>query len=173
MSVLVLWDTTYESAPTDGSAVSGGAGIIRTLKTYIRRAMRGWIDISVKNLSTDDTNFTIEANSVVEVNGTIIEVTAEETPTGWAGLGAGLAYCYMTTAGALSWSATVPTWSESKLGFYNSNDRAIAKAIKDGSSNYCQKEALSQKERDLTIVENRTSDPTTLANGRIWFRTDL
>jgi hypothetical protein len=131
------------------------------------------MEISIKNITSDDANFTIEANSVIEVNGTIIEVTAEETPTGWAGLGTGLAYCYVTTAGAFSWSVTVPSWSESKLGFYNSNDRAIAKAIKDGSANYCQKEILESKERVITTIENRTSDPTTVGTGRIWFRTDL
>ena len=95
---------------------------------------------------TDTSEPSIAAGSKVEVGGALYEFAADETGTGWAGIGASnTVYLYLVPAGAaISWlySTTAPTWDTAKQGWYNGNNRAIFQLFKDSSGNYTGKRTI-------------------------------
>ena len=88
----------------------------------------------------------ISAGSKVEVGGALYEFTADETGASWAGIGnSNNVYIYLVPSGAsISWlySATAPTWSTSKQGWYNGSNRAVFQLYKDSGGLYTAKNSL-------------------------------
>jgi hypothetical protein len=161
----VIWGSTWEAAPADGDAVSAGAGEIREVKEYLRKRLRGLLQISITTLDTDDTSFSIEVGSVIEVNGSIIEVitAAEAGGTITHITDETKGYCYVTDAGVFSFSETAPTWDNTKQGWYNGTSRAIAGFTRDGTSydnkftmEYSEKSSVDYLEDSVSFINTVT-----------------
>ncbi len=89
----------------------------------------------------------VKVGSIFENNGTFFIVdTSDITPTSYAGISNSTTfYLYYNVSGAVFiYSATAPTWSDSKQGWYNGNDRAFFSMYKDsGGTLYQNKIKLS------------------------------
>jgi len=107
----------------------------------------------------------IAAGSKVEIGGALYEFVADETGTGWAGLGASsVAYILITPAGAAcSWSytTTAPTWDTAKQGWYTGTARVVGMLYKDAASLYQFKKIILPGERLLSwlVVIGSTVNP--------------
>lgn len=110
--------------------------------SQIDKERLGYCAISLTNF-TDTAEPSIAAGSKVEIGGALYEFTADETGTGFAGIGASNnVYLLLTPAGAsVSWSytTTAPTWDTAKQGFYTGSNRVVAGLYKDAGSNYTSK----------------------------------
>jgi len=169
---------TYEATPADEDAISGGPTLIRAVKENMREQLRGYLQISITNLGTDDTNMKIEVGSVFEVNGVLIEIVTADEPTEAFTItditDETVGYVYVTAAGVFSIAETAPTWDAAKQGWYNGTSRAIAGFTRDGS-NYDSKFILTKQEDlfdtdhkklmdRLTDDLNASNHPTKIAN---------
>jgi hypothetical protein len=78
----------------------------------------------------------VARGSRVEVGGSLYKCsdTADETITGTPGTGQNYIYCVPAGASAsFTYSTTAPTWNSVKGGWYNGNNRAVAKVYFTGS----------------------------------------
>lgn len=114
---------------------------------------QGYMNLSMTNIdSTSEPTFT----GGVEVNGTQVTLSTE-SGTGWGGLGTNSdVWAYVTSAGAVVYSATDPAWDSAKGGWYNSNDRAVAWMRKDGGDAYRYKHFLpTQQQAGIFFEETK------------------
>lgn len=92
---------------------------------------------------TDTAEPSIASGSKIEISGALYEFTADETGTGWGGIGASnTVYILLTPSGAsVSWSytTTAPTWDTAKQGFYSGSNRVIGGLYKDAGGLYTSK----------------------------------
>jgi hypothetical protein len=98
---------------------------------------RGFISVNLSNL-TNTSVPDVVVGSAFEVGGSIYEVdTADETPTGWAGI-ANDNQVYIkfdASAESLVFTTTAPSYSSAKGGWYSGDDRYLARVYKDASGN--------------------------------------
>lgn len=100
---------------------------------------KGYNGVSLTNFAAT-TEPQIALGSVIEIGGSILKAAANESITGWAGIGDGNdVYIYVDTAGAASFSTTAPTWDTSKQGYYNGTDRAVAGVYKTDATTWDDK----------------------------------
>ncbi|HXK36583.1 MAG TPA: hypothetical protein VJ553_03300 [Candidatus Paceibacterota bacterium] len=92
----------------------------------------------------------ISAGSKVEIQGALYQFPADESITGWGGIGASNAvYILLTTAGAsvtASFTTTAPTWSVTAQGWYTGAARVIGGLYKDAGSLYTLKWLYEEKQ---------------------------
>ncbi len=105
----------------------------------------GYMGISLTHFD-DDAEPAIAAGSAVEIGGALYEAAAEEAISGWAGIAVNSdVYIKLTAAGGsvtANFTATPPTWSAAKHGWYDGADRYAFKLLKDAYGNYCSKRSL-------------------------------
>lgn len=123
----------------------------------------GYCAISLTHF--DDTSEpSIAAGSKVEVGGALYEFTADETGTGWGGIGASNnAYFLLTPAGAsISWSytTTAPTWDTAKQGWYTGSNRVFGFLWKDAGGLYERKTILGPLTSDMGKLRHLPLDNT-------------
>lgn len=105
----------------------------------------------------------IAAGSKIEVNGTLFNFASNETISGSAT--AGTNYIYITAAGVPTWTATAPTWFDSKQGWYTAagTSRYIPFKVLLSSGSYskfapvCERGLLSSADVDITTGATKTS----------------
>lgn len=121
---------------------------------WLQKVQRGYINIEI-----DETNKQVEAGSIVEVNGEVLYSSSDENitdnGTAWASISNSTVFYVYAVGGAsdeYQYSTTTPSWDNDKGGWYNGNNRAVAKGFKDGSGNlgdaqyYDSQGVLSSKE---------------------------
>src|SRR4030042_2584554 len=92
----------------------------------------------------------ISAGSKIEIQGALYQFPADESITGWGGIGASNnVYILLTTAGAsvtASFTTTAPTWSVTAQGWYIGANRVIGGLYKDAGSLYTLKWLYEEKQ---------------------------
>ena len=122
-----------------------GASDWSSFVDIVQLMMEGFMSVSLTEMESNSEPV-IESVSTIIVKGTCYKFAADETITGWAGIGVSTeAYIYVVPNGATCtaiWSATAPAWDSDYQGWYNGNNRCIGGAYKDGSGN-CTKKWLT------------------------------
>jgi hypothetical protein len=87
----------------------------------------GFIALGLTNINATGAP-QIANGSRVEVGGSLYRCMADETVTGTPGAGVNYIYCVPAgTAASFTYSAAGPSWNAVKGGWYNGNNRAVAK----------------------------------------------
>jgi hypothetical protein len=110
--------------------------------TNFNAVTAGHINLGIKNINESSAPV-IAGGSVVEVNGGIYRASGDESVTdassadGLSPPAAGVNYIYAVhgTSSSLSWkySSSAPAWNTLKGGWYNGNNRAVAKLFISGT----------------------------------------
>ena len=94
----------------------------------------------------------IAAGSKVEIGGALFNFSANESATGWAGIGVGsdvwIKLVVSGTSVTAVFTTTPPTWSASKQGWYSGDDRYVAWLRKDSSGNARYKRIITEQQSD-------------------------
>lgn len=98
----------------------------------------------------------VAAGSKLEINGDLYLFSSAESITGWAGLASdSQAYIKFVVAGTditAEYTATAPTWSDSKQGWYGTggaaNDRYVFAIYKTDATTYTNKTEMEKKSSD-------------------------
>ena len=117
---------------------------ITTSVTIINSGLKGYQALTLTNY-TGSAVSAIAAGSSVEIAGAFFLFSSEESVTGLSAIAtAATAYVALMPSGtagsqivSASWTATAPTWSESKQGWYTSTDsviRVIGGGVKTGAA---------------------------------------
>ena len=118
--------------------------------TIVEKTNRGFNGISLSAIDTTSAPTVIDG-SIVEVNGAIFQFTTAETITGWpsaATVGDDY-YIVIVPAGTVAtavFTASAPTWSETKGGWYDSNDRYVGGLAWGGSATYLNKYLIENRQ---------------------------
>jgi len=145
---------------------------LTSLMETLDRQRRGYQAVSLTNY--DNTSEPkIAAGSIVELGGALFKCEADESITGWAGIGNNndvyIKLVPSGTAATAAFTTAAPTWSTSKQGWYVGNHRYIFKLYKDGSGNYTRKRLLlpEPQEQIGTIEADKLFLSFTPADGTI------
>jgi len=115
---------------------------LTSLMETLDRQRRGYQAISLTHYD-DNLEPKIAAGSIVELGGALFKCEADESITGWAGIGNDNdVYIKLVPSGTTATAAfttAAPTWSTSKQGWYVGNDRYIGGLRKDAGGNYTKK----------------------------------
>lgn len=98
----------------------------------LKDIQNGFIHLSLTNYNSISAS-QVAANSYFDVNGTLVKITTNTTPTGSPSAG-NINYIYSTSAAAISYSTTTPTWNDLLQGWYNGTSRAVAVFYYEGTS---------------------------------------
>lgn len=132
---------------------------LTSLMETLDRQRRGYQAISLTHYD-DNLEPKIAAGSIVELGGALFKCEADESITGWAGIGNGNdVYIKLVPSGTTATAAFVtaaPTWSTSKQGWYVGNDRYIGGLYKDGSGNYTIKWLYAPEDTQNLLREGKT-----------------
>jgi len=127
----------------------------------------GQSSVTISEYGTDDAP-DVKVGSWFECNGALYQVaTADETPSGYAGISTSSEFYmyYDDSEGEFAYSGTVPTWSDTKQGWYhptNVNDRAFFSMYKDsGGTLYQEKTALQDESFPKQLSLDTISEKTT------------
>ncbi len=104
----------------------------------------GHINIGLTNFDNDSLP-AIAQGSKVEIGGAYF-VAASDQAVGGSASASTVNYIYIETNGDVVWSTTAPTWDDTKSGWYNGTNRAVARVYRDGSSNYIDKYVYSENQ---------------------------
>jgi hypothetical protein len=141
--------------------------VILTSISQLQEQRKGFEAISITNFDTVDTTAPqIALGSRIEIAGSVVQFTANETLLGFAGLGAGVCYAYIDgVALTANWTATAPTWSTEKQGYYDATgaNRYFMRCVKDAGGNYLQKALYTNIRGILRTYTGLALNP--LANG--------
>jgi hypothetical protein len=110
--------------------------------TQIEKQRLGYQAVSLTNFDTDNEP-EIAAGSKVEIGGALFEFSANESITGWGGIGNDNdVYIKLVVDGTsvtAEFTTSAPSWDTAKHGWYDGLDRYIGGLYKDGSGNYTAK----------------------------------
>ena len=127
-------------ADTDVMHLRTTGGIDRQVTgKNLKSVVQGYNNLYMTNIvGTAEPVFTGD----VEVNSSLIALSSE-SGTGFGALATSSnVWVYVTTAGAVVYSATVPSWNGTKGGWYNGNDRAVMWVRKDSGDAHRYKHFL-------------------------------
>jgi spore germination protein YaaH len=120
---------------------------------------KGHIALSISNFAST-TEPKIQVGSLIEVNGAFYQVNTEESITGWTGISNDTQDVFIKCVPAgnactFAFTTTAPTWSDSKQGWYDSNDRYTNYMLSRGASasDYNNKRLIP---KDITVLSYRT-----------------
>ena len=115
---------------------------LTSLMETVDRQRRGYQALSLTNFASL-LEPKIASGSLVEVSGALFKFEIDESITGWSGIAnSNEVYIKLVPSGSsitAVFTTTAPVWSDSKQGFYSTNDRYIGGLYKDGSGNYSKK----------------------------------
>ncbi len=125
-----------------------GDSNLTAMMASINKSYKGKSEITLSNYD-NDTAPAVKVGSTFDCNGAIYLVeTSDETPSGYSGITNDTMFYLVFDVSALGfvYTETAPTWSDSKQGWYNGNDRYFFSMYKDsGGTLYQQKYLLSQQ----------------------------
>jgi hypothetical protein len=117
--------------------------------------MTGHLNLGLSNMENSSAPKVL-AGSVFELNGGLFKVTADESITGTPSTGQNYVYAVPNAGGAsFKYSAATPSLSVEKGGWYNGNNRAVAKAYYV-TSQYNNKVILDSYEAMYTLNVRQT-----------------
>lgn len=133
--------------------------------TQLERQRAGFVALSLTNFLNDDAP-AIAAGAVVEISGSVYEVTTNEAVTGWASVSHGVVWIKLIPSGTdpftAEFTAVAPTWNDAKQGWYDATgaERYVAGLTKTGASGYAGKRLLDPlgRERSVTIIGQQIID---------------
>ena len=118
---------------------------VQIAASQIDKGRLGYAAVSLTHFS-DTVEPSIASGSKIEIGGALYEFTADETGTGWGGIGTdNTVFLLLTPSGSsVSWSYTTtpPAWSASKQAWYSGSNRVFGLLYKDASGNYEMKSLL-------------------------------
>jgi hypothetical protein len=131
--------------------------------TLIYAEMTGYLNITLSDMDNPSAPLVL-AGSVFEVNAGLYRVTSDETISGTPSTGQNYVYAVPNAGGcAFQYSATAPTWSAAKGGWYDGNNRAVAKTYYV-SSQYNNKVILDSQK---AMSEINTKQPVPTSGGTL------
>ncbi len=109
---------------------------------------KGKSEVTLSNYD-NDTAPDIKVGSVFDCNGAIFSVTSsDETPSGYSGIANDTMFYLIYSVGLneFIYTATAPTWSDSKQGWYDGNNRYFFSMYKDsgGTLYYGKKDFVNE-----------------------------
>ena len=110
------------------------------------KTFKGKAEITISEYDTDSAPV-VEVGSVFECNGALFKVVTDDaTPSGYGNISNSSAFYLYFSEDEFIYSATEPTWSDDKQGWYHGNDRAFFSLYKDsGGTGYETKVKLVDK----------------------------
>jgi hypothetical protein len=119
----------------------------QALIAWIEKVEKGKHNLTLTNMEVQDyTEPAIAAGSLIEVNGSFYSFGTEESITGWSGISdeddAYIKVVPSSSSITAEFTSTAPTWSDSKQGWYDGNDRYVAYVWKESSTGYRCKQLL-------------------------------
>ncbi len=138
-------------ADTDVMHLRTTGGIDRQVTgKNLKSVVQGYNNLYMTNIvGTAEPVFTGD----VEVNSSLIALSSE-SGTGFGALATSSnVWVYVTTAGAVVYSATVPSWNGTKGGWYNGNDRAVAWMRKDSGDTHRYKHFLPTEQKATIVLK--------------------
>jgi hypothetical protein len=128
-----------------------GAADWSSFVTMCVNSMKGQLFVSLSNF-TGTTAPEVEDGSYCDINGVQYRLTAAGATEAITGLAAiansSTIYFYAVPSGTsvtIVGSTTAPTWSETKGGYYNGNNRCIGGCYKNAAGNYVGKWIINEK----------------------------
>lgn len=119
-----------------------GAANWESFPDIVQKIQAGFRRVSLTNFD-NASEPQVEAGSTLDVNGTPVVFGSNESISGWSGISAGNdVYIKIVVSGSSAtvvFTTTAPTYSASKRGYYNGNDRYIGGLWKASSTKYCNK----------------------------------
>jgi len=116
-----------------------GAANWQDFPSIVQKMQAGFNRITLTNFENDDEP-KIAAGSTVDVNGQVAVFLADESISGWAGISVGSeAYIKITISGSSAmavFTTMAPTYSASKRGYYDGNDRFVGGVHKAAAGSY-------------------------------------
>ena len=109
--------------------------------TIVEKTLRGYMGISLSNMAGSAAPV-VQDGSVIEVNGSVYQFTTAETITGWPSAAGTTEYIVAVPSGStitVVYTASAPTWSGTKGGWYDGTDRYIGELTWGGSASYTDK----------------------------------
>jgi hypothetical protein len=150
--------------------------VILTSLSQLQEQRKGFEALSITNFDTVDTTAPqIALGSRIEIAGSVVQFTANESLVGFAGLGVGVAYAYIDgVALTANWTATAPTWSTEKQAYYDVTgaNRYFLRCLKDAGGNYLQKALYTNKRGILRTYTGLALNPGANGDQEIRFATD-
>lgn len=133
---------------------------VEVVANAIEKQRLGYTGLSLTEYDADNEP-QIAAGSKVEIAGALFEFTADESISGWGGIGNNndvyIKLVVSGTAITAEFTTTAPTWSTSNQGWYGTGGAALHRYVawlrKDGSGNYTAKRLL--KDRDALLRTRR------------------
>ena len=123
-----------------------GINNLNNFITVLDYQLLGLFELSLSNYTNNNLP-AIESGSIIEVNGNMYYFSADDSISGAPANGT--VYIKLVVSGALQvspeFTATDPAWDAEKCGWYDGNDRYIAKMIKSSSTYY--NKVLMNKEK--------------------------
>lgn len=129
---------------------ANGAADWSDFVTIVERNLRGWMALSLTNMS-GTSEPAISAGSALDVGGAFYQFGSEEAITGWSGIGDDTdVWIKVVPDGSsitVEFTTDVPTWSDAKQGWYDTNDRYVGWLRRDSGSAYRYKHYLPRESR--------------------------
>ena len=148
--------------------------------TQVEKMRKGFMAVSLTNYATSAAS-AIASGSVFECAGSIYNCTETSIAlaAGTASADVAVYYIAIPSAGGtvcvFYMDSTVPTWVDSKQGYYASAaslTRYIGGAYMGTAETYYSKWLYNEQQRGA-VIEKRADDPSSPVAGQIWFRIDI
>jgi hypothetical protein len=150
--------------------------VILTSISQLQEQRKKFEAISITNFDTVDTTAPqIALGSRIEIAGSVVQFTANESLVGFAGLGAGVCYAYIDgVALTANWTATAPIWNTELNGYYDVTgaNRYFMRCLKDAGGNYLQKALYTNIRGILRTYTGLALNPGANGDQEIRFATD-
>ena len=142
---------------------SGEVSSLETKAGILALNNRGKADITLSNYDNDSAPV-VKSGSVFDNRGKLINITTDESPTGYSGIAVSTTfYLYFDeSATAFIYDSTAPTWSDDLQGWYNGNDRALFSMYKDSGGTLYQKKSFLINQSDGQIYDLTVNNDLTL-----------
>jgi hypothetical protein len=113
---------------------SPGASDWSDFTTQVEKQRKGFIAVSLTNFATTSVP-QVAAGSVLEIGGSIYQVTSAETINGSVTSSSTNYILFDSSTPEFQWTTTAPTWSDDKQGYYDAGEakRYVGGCYYDGS----------------------------------------
>lgn len=116
--------------------------VIANSLEQLQQQRKSVIPMSVSNFDSESLEAEILAGSLIEISGSVVLFSSDETISGWSALAAGICYAYIHGVNLTAhWTSTPPTWSGEKQAYYDATGahRFFMRALKGAGGEQSQK----------------------------------
>lgn len=138
------------------------AGTLLSIGTdQLQNQRKGAIAISLTDFDVTTVS-QIAAGSILEIGGAVLLFESDESMgANWAAMAQGVVYAYINgTTYESTYTATAPTWSDEKQGWYDGTGahRYYARFYKDAGANYTRKALYTNVRGVMTMYDGVAAD---------------